>query len=114
MLDLPPPSQPKGIVPVELMQPVDEGWTIEKLLEHLGPPFVIQRPDDASGPTDFFESLGAEAFDFEADRNLNEVWVYKHDRRGTFRLKGEILSFVGVRGGKVSGVWQRSRAQRSE
>ncbi len=100
MSDVPPPPQPKGIVPVELMQPVDAGWTIEELLEHLGPPLAIQRPEDVSGPTDFFESLGFEAFDFEADRNLSEVWVYKHDRRGTFRLKGEILSYVGVRDGK--------------
>jgi len=111
MSDLTPASQSNGVVPVEAMRPVEEGWTIEALREHLGPPLEVRSADETPGPTDTFSSLGFTVFDFAVDRDLSEVWVYKHDRRGKFRLTKLLLSFVGIRDGKVTGVWQEQRDQ---
>lgn len=101
-----PSPTDQGIVPIEAMQPVAQGWTVDAVRAHLGSPLAIQSPKDDVGPTATFKSLGFTIFDFAADRDLDAVWVYKHDRRGKFRLKQLVLTYLGIRDGIVTGLWR--------
>jgi len=96
-----------GIVPVEALRPVAPGWTASELCERIGSPLEIRSQNSTAGPTELFQSFGFSIFDFEVDRDLDEVWIYKHDRRGKFLLTRPLFSFVGVRNGIVTGIWQR-------
>lgn len=95
-----------GTIPVETLRPVVAGWTIDELRQCAGEPFQIQDAASTVGPTEFWRSVGFSIFDFDVDRDLDEVWVYRHDRRGKFELKVMLYSFVGIRAGHVTGIWQ--------
>lgn len=105
----PPPSE-VGVVPVEALRPVTAGWTEGALRALVGPPLEVRSPSSCAGPTEVFESFGFSILDFETDRDLDEVWVYRHDRRGTFLVTNRLHRFVGMRNGIVTGIWRVSRS----
>ena len=97
----------QGVISIESIQPIEKGWDKAEIEQLLGPPFAIQSPSEAAGPTQAFAELGFTLFDFTSDRDLDEVWVYKHDRRGKFKLKRPMFSFIGIKDGFSTGVWQQ-------
>lgn len=98
-------SDPPGFVPVERTKSLKDGMTGEEVRAILGPPASIQPPSEVVGPTEVFQSIGS-GFSFAADRDIDEVWVYRHHRRGKLLLKHRITSYLGFRLGIFQGSWQ--------
>jgi len=98
-----------GVLPVERMRDLQVGMSEAEVLEILGPPKWQQSPESCNGPTETFQRLGFTIFDFAADRDLDAVWVYVHDRRGKFKLTKYVTTYVGFRDGVATGGWQEVR-----
>jgi len=98
-----------GVIPVETIRDLRVGMTEAEVLEIAGPPKLCQSPEATTGPTETFRELGFTIFDFAADRDLDAVWVYVHDRRGKFKLTKYVTTFVGFSNGVTTGAWQEVR-----
>jgi hypothetical protein len=102
-------SDPPGFVPVERIALLKDDMTADEVRELLGVPASIQPPSEVVGPTEVFQSFGS-SFAFAADRDLDEVWVYRHRRRGKLMLKHKITTYLGFRTGILQGAWKVNSA----
>ncbi len=107
----------RGVIPLERMQRVCEGMTKVHVLGLLGQPKFKKRPGIDTSPS-ALRQIGS-IFEFDVERDLSAVWIYVHDKRGTFDLTRLVVTFVGFRRttvlglslgpSVVSGVWQESQ-----
>src|SRR4051812_48688905 len=101
-----PTPDPSNRVPVDNVRLVEKGQPQAKVIELLGQPAWVMKPGQVKGPTETFQDLGFTVFDFEADRDIDAVWVYAHDRRGKFKLKWSLFTYISFRAGIVVGGWK--------
>jgi hypothetical protein len=94
-----------GSIPLERLRDIQEGMTPAEVETICGPPKERLKPGDVISPTEFWQSIGS-TFQFDLDCQLEEVWVYQHDRRGKLQLNSCLRTFIGFRNGLVTGAWQ--------
>lgn len=104
------PDQP-GVIAVEKLREMRAGMNEAEVTEALGPPLIKQCSNECAGPTETFRRLGFTILDFEADRDIDSVWVYAHNRRGKFKLTKYITTYIGFRDGVATGSWQHVQDQ---
>jgi hypothetical protein len=81
-----PTPDPAIRTPVDNVRLLQKGLSQSAVLELLGQPAEVLAPEKG------------DAFD--------TAWLYVHDRRGKFKLKYALSTFVGFRKGVVIGHWQ--------
>jgi hypothetical protein len=96
---------PPGFVPVERIALLKDDMSGDEVRAILGSPASTQPPSEVVGPTEVFQSFGS-SFSFAADRDIDEIWVYRHRRRGKLLLKHKITTYLGFRMGILQGAWK--------
>ena len=102
-------DDPTGVVALETMRNVHAGMTSDQVLASIGPPKLRVSPDSVDGPTAVFQSVGFTVFQFDADDNIDAVWIYVHDRRGKLKLNKLVTTHLGFRNGEMTGAWQEHK-----
>jgi hypothetical protein len=109
-MDTDPAPDPSNRVAVDNVPLVEKGQPQSKVIEHLGQPAWVVTPEQVKGPTETMQEFGFTVFDFEADRDIEVVWIYAHDRRGKFKLTSPLFTYISFRKGLVAGAWKESHA----
>jgi hypothetical protein len=99
------PAPTSGIVSLDIMRNIVDGMSATDVFQALGEPFQRLPPDEVQTPSETFAEIGS-SFRFNADQNLTEVWAYRHDRRGKFKLKNILTSYLGFEDGKLRSQWR--------
>ncbi|MFC4159725.1 hypothetical protein [Chitinimonas lacunae] len=86
-----PPSSTTGVIPVDWIQRIHDGLTAHEVRSRLGPPIRVVPPGRALD---------------NGRRNLDAVWVYRHQPRQHARPNQDIETFVGFRNDAVCIIWQ--------
>jgi hypothetical protein len=102
-------DDPTGLVALETMRNVRVGMTQDEVVAAIGQPKLRVSPDSVQGPTAVFQSIGFTVFRFDADDDIDAVWVYVHDRRGKLTLNKLISTHLGFRDGVMTGAWQEHK-----
>src|SRR5262245_10099000 len=98
-------SNPVGYVPIERISAATDGMTMDEVREILGEPAMIVPPSEVVGPSDTLGSIGS-TFSFASDRDMDEVWIYRHRERGKMLLKHRITSYLGFREKILRAGWR--------
>ena len=102
----------RGVVSLDEMRRVSSGMSPAQVVAILGEPFRRLCPEEVKIPSEVFAELGS-SFQFASDQKLTEVWSYAHDRRGKFKLKDRVTSFLAFKDGVLRCTW-RSYEQAAE
>lgn len=94
-----------GIVPLDEMRRVRDGMSPEQVIAIIGEPFQRLPAEAVKTPSEVFAELGS-SFQFASDQGLTEVWSYRHDRRGKFKLKDRVTSFLAFKDGVLRSRWR--------
>ena len=94
-----------GIVSLDEMRRITNGMSSVEVVALLGEPFQKLPPEEVTTPSEVFAELGS-SFQFASDQGLTEVWSYTHDRRGKFKLKDRVTSFLAFKDGVLRSQWR--------